>query len=94
MSHPTIGPAPRTIQPRVGYKSGAGCAKLFILPHMLIGVGVIMVFILKIAMGLVGTKTDATVLEKTWHRGSKEGLPIGFDLLSQREVRGMKGNRK
>lgn len=73
MSHPTIGPAPRTIQPRVGYKSGAGCAKLFILPHMLIGVGVIMVFILKIAMGLVGTKTDATVLEKTWHRGSKGG---------------------
>lgn len=40
---------------------------------MLIGIGVIVIFILKIAMGVVGTKTDATVLEKTWHRGSKGG---------------------
>jgi hypothetical protein len=54
------------------YKSrSTGCLRLFILPHTLVGIGVILIFLSKVSLGLFGTKVEARLVEKTTSLGTK-----------------------
>ncbi len=67
-----LGPTPRKIRRRPEYKTIAtGCVRLFILPHMIAGAGFLVVFLLKVVLGLAGPRVEGRVEEKFTTRGSK-----------------------
>ncbi len=47
--------------------------RLFILPHMLVGIGLILALVIKLSLGLFGTRVEGTVMEKTVHEDSESG---------------------
>lgn len=70
----TIGPPPRKIVPRPNYKKSTWVEWFIIMPHTLVGVGLLLVFLAKLAMGTIGTKVDAEMVSKYFNRSSKGGM--------------------
>jgi hypothetical protein len=68
----SLGPSPRKLQRRKGISLlGSGCLRIFIIPHTLVGIGILLVFLGKLALGTVGTKTEANIVAKTISHSKK-----------------------
>lgn len=70
-----LGSPPRKIKTR----SRAGMfglifARLFILPHTVVGLGMLLLLFSKIILALIGSHTEARVLEKTTQHGAKSSV--------------------
>ena len=68
----SLGPPPRQLRTRS--KTGRiplGCVRLFILPHVIIGIGVALVMLSKLLLVLIGTATPGTVESRTFSKGRK-----------------------
>ncbi|HEY3329941.1 MAG TPA: DUF3592 domain-containing protein [Capsulimonadaceae bacterium] len=55
-------PAPRKIRKRPGHTNAMGCVQVFIIPHMLIAVGLIGYFLMVLAILLLGTQSTGHVV--------------------------------
>lgn len=66
------GPPPRQLRPRS--KTGRiplGCARLIILPHVIIGIGIAIVMLSKLLLVLIGTATPGAVVSRTFSKDRK-----------------------
>lgn len=68
---------PQLTPRKVRYRHKAGCfslwgGRLFILPHTLVGIGLIVVLIMKMSLGLLGSETDGRI-ENIETKASKNG---------------------
>ncbi len=65
-------PSPTPRDGKVAGISGLGCVRLFIIPHLLIGLGLIVLLVSKVCIGLFGTPAEAEVVELSTAVGSKK----------------------
>ena len=84
----SLGPPPRQLKRRsAGSLLEGGCLRLFILPHILVGIGVFLLVVSKLAMGIVGSRADASIIGRTATPSSKGGTSyhVQFTFIANRE---------
>src|SRR3954465_13301686 len=81
MPHELARPAPRTIRRRSGAAAGCGLifGRLFILPHMLVGLGMLFMVPMTIAKVFFGDATQGRIVRKWTTSGEETNYHVKYE---------------
>src|SRR5688500_2338427 len=70
---------PRRLKPKRGGSGAVGCARIFMLPHMVIGAALIGCLLLYPVWAILGADTQARIIKRSVHRGDSTTYHVEYE---------------